>query len=39
MLVQGVVLKSSSAEEFNKLVAEDVGRLRKIVQAANIKVD
>ena len=39
MLVQGVVLKSSTPEQFNKVVAEDIGKLRKIVQAANIKVD
>jgi tripartite-type tricarboxylate transporter receptor subunit TctC len=39
MLVQGVVLKSSTPEQFNKLVAEDIGRLKKVVEAANIKVD
>jgi tripartite-type tricarboxylate transporter receptor subunit TctC len=39
MLVQGVDLISSSPEAFQKLVAEDIGKLRKIVQAANIKVD
>ncbi len=39
MLVQGVALISSSAEQFNKLVAEDVGKLRKVVKAAGIKVD
>ena len=39
MLVQGVELISSSPESFQKLVAEDVGKLRKVVQAANIKVD
>ena len=39
MLAQGVVLKSSSAEEFHKLVAEDIGKLSKIVKAAGIKVD
>jgi tripartite-type tricarboxylate transporter receptor subunit TctC len=39
MLVQGVELISSSPEAFQKLVAEDIGKLRKIVQAANIKVD
>jgi tripartite-type tricarboxylate transporter receptor subunit TctC len=39
MLVQGVALISSSPEQFNKLVAEDVGKLRKVVKAAGIKVD
>lgn len=39
LLVQGVVLKSSSPEAFSKLVAEDIGKLSKIVKAANIKVD
>jgi tripartite-type tricarboxylate transporter receptor subunit TctC len=39
MLVQGVVLKSSTAEGFHKLVAEDIGKLSKIVKAAGIKVD
>ena len=39
MLVQGVVLISSSAEQFNKLVAEDIGKLSKVVKAAGIKVD
>lgn len=39
MRAQGVVLKSSSAETFHKLVAEDIGKLAKIVKDANIKVD
>jgi tripartite-type tricarboxylate transporter receptor subunit TctC len=39
MIVQGVVLKSSPPNEFQKLVAEDIGKLRKVVQAANIKID
>ncbi len=39
MLVQGVVMISSSAEAFHKLVAEDIGKLSKIVKAAGIKVD
>ena len=39
MLTQGVELVSSSPEAFQKLVAEDVGKLRKVVKAANIKVD
>ena len=39
MLTQGVEMISSSAEAFRKLVAEDIGRLRKVVQAAGIKVD
>jgi len=39
MLAQGVALKSSSAEAFHKLVAEDIGKLSKIVKAAGIKVD
>jgi tripartite-type tricarboxylate transporter receptor subunit TctC len=39
MLVQGVALISTSPEQFNKLVAEDVGKLRKVVKAAGIKVD
>jgi tripartite-type tricarboxylate transporter receptor subunit TctC len=39
MLVQGVVLLSNPPEAFQKMVAEDVGKLRKVVKAANIKVD
>ncbi|MGZ9014730.1 MAG: hypothetical protein ACXW2L_20975, partial [Burkholderiales bacterium] len=39
MLTQGVEMISSSAEAFRKLVAEDIGRRRKVVQAAGIKVD
>jgi len=34
-----VVLKPSTAEGFHKLVAEDIGKLSKIVKAAGIKVD
>ena len=39
MLTQGVVMKSSSPEAFQKLVATDIGLLRKVVTAAKIKVD
>jgi len=39
MRVQGVVLKSSTPEEFTKLVADDVATYSKIVKAAGIKVD
>ncbi len=39
MRAQGVVLKSSSAEVFHKLVVDDIGKLSKIVKAAGIKVD
>ena len=39
MLTQGVDVVSSTVEQFNKLVATDVGKLRKVVRAANIKVD
>ena len=39
MRVQGVVLKSSSSAEFQKLVAEDIGRFSKIVKTAGIKID
>ena len=39
MLVQGVALKSSTPEEFSKLVAEDIATLTKVVKAAGIKVD
>mgnify|MGYP001499061644 CR=1 FL=1 len=39
MQVQGVTLKSSTPEEFSKLMADDVATLRKVVKAANIKVD
>jgi len=38
MRVQGVVLKSSTPEEFTKLVADDVATYSKIVKAAGIKV-
>ena len=39
MRVQGVVLKSSTPEEFSKVVADDVATYSKIVKAAGIKVD
>ena len=39
MLVQGVEMTSSSAEAFRKLVAVDIGKLRKVVVTAGIKVD
>ena len=39
MRVQGVVLKSSTPEEFSKLVASDIANYSKIVKAAGIKVD
>ncbi len=39
MQVQGVTLKSSTPEEFTKLVADDVATLSKVVKAAGIKVD
>src|SRR5678815_3605777 len=39
MRVQGVVLKSSTPEEFSKLMADDVATYSKIVKAAGIKVD
>ena len=39
MRLQGVVLKSSTPEEFSKLVADDVATLSKVVKAAGIKVD
>lgn len=39
MQVQGVVLKSSTPEEFSKLVSDDVATLSKVVKAAGIKVD
>jgi tripartite-type tricarboxylate transporter receptor subunit TctC len=39
MQVQGVTLKSSTPEEFSKLVADDVATLSKVVKAAAIKVD
>ena len=39
MRSQGVVLKSSTPEEFSKLVADDIATLSKVVKAAGIKVD
>jgi tripartite-type tricarboxylate transporter receptor subunit TctC len=39
MGAQGVVLKSSTPEAFNKLVAEDIVKLRAIVKAVNLRVD
>ena len=39
MQVQGVTLKSSTPEEFAKLMADDVATLSKVVKAAGIKVD
>jgi len=39
MRVQGVVLKSSTPEEFSKLMGDDVATYSKIVKAAGIKVD
>ena len=39
MQVQGVTLKSSTPEEFSKLMADDVATLSKVVKAAGIKVD
>ena len=39
MQVQGVTLKSSTTEQFAKLVADDVATLTKVVKAAGIKVD
>jgi tripartite-type tricarboxylate transporter receptor subunit TctC len=39
MRSQGVALRSSTPEEFSKLVADDVATLSKVVKAAGIKVD
>ena len=39
MRSQGVGLKSSTPQEFAKLMADDVAALRKVVKAAGIKVD
>ena len=39
MRVQGVGLKSSTPEQFAKLMAADVATLSKVVKAAGIKVD
>ncbi|HEV2009393.1 MAG TPA: tripartite tricarboxylate transporter substrate binding protein [Burkholderiales bacterium] len=39
MRLQGVALKSSTPEEFSKLVSDDVATLSKVVKAAGIKVD
>ena len=39
MRVQGVVMKSSSAADFNKLVAADIASMSKIAKAAGVKVD
>ena len=39
MRVQGVLLKSSTPEEFSKLMGDDVATYSKIVKAAGIKVD
>jgi len=39
MRVQGVVLKSSTPEEFSKLMGDDVATYSKIVKSAGIKVD
>ena len=37
--VQGVVLTSSTPEQFGKMMAEDVAKFSKVVKAAGIKVD
>ena len=39
MRTQGVGLKSSTPEEFARLMAADVATLSKVVKAAAIKVD
>ena len=39
MHVQRVVLKSTTPEEFSKLMADNVASYSKIVKAAGIKVD
>ena len=39
MRLQGVALKSSTPEDFSKLVSDDVATLSKVVKAAGIKVD
>jgi len=39
MRVHGVVLKSSTPEEFAKMMADDVATYSKLVKAAGIKVD
>ncbi len=39
MRIQGVVLKSSTAEEFTRMVAGDIDKFTKVAKAADIRID